>query len=151
MLPGEDFTNGLNEYQAINLLLQDLDEKYDTITRYITTLNSNYNYNLNINDFTENETLFLVDFAFNRGSGLVERPQLEAAGEPYSSLPILIIATSENDNKKIVDTLMEETKNKQGIHRDGLELRRMDQYEILSFGDYARDYDINRDFTNQKK
>lgn len=31
------------------------------------------------------------------------------------------------------------------------ELRRMDQYEILKFGDFVRNYDVKRDYTKPKK
>lgn len=37
-------SKGLNEYQALNLLLEDLDKSHSTITRYIDTLNTNFNY-----------------------------------------------------------------------------------------------------------
>ena len=144
--PGENFSGGLNEYQAINLLLSDLDEKYKSIEGYINTLNSNYGYNININNFSENEVLFLVDFAFNRGAGLVQRPNLQTAGKPYNSLPILIAAVSAKDDATIIKTLQEETKNLQGVYYSGLELRRMDQYEILKRGDFVRDYDISRGY-----
>lgn len=151
VLAGEDFSSGLSQQEAEELLISDLNKKYNTIERYIKTLNSNYGYNLNFNNFSENEMLFLVDFAFNRGSGLVKRPELEAAGQPYSSLAILIVAVSENDDNKIITTLMEETKNLQGIYYDGLALRRMDEYEILKFGDFVRDYDVSRDYTKGSK
>lgn len=45
---------------------------------------------------------------------------------------------------------MEETLNKEGEVYDGLILRRMDEYEILKFGDFERDYDIERDYTKPK-
>ena len=45
---------------------------------------------------------------------------------------------------------MEETKNTKGMYYEGLELRRMDQYEILEFGDFERDYDVKRDYTKPK-
>jgi len=50
----------------------------------------------------------------------------------------------------ILETLMEETKNLDGVYYEGLKLRRMDQYEILKFGDFVRDYDVNRGFTKPK-
>lgn len=46
-------------------LINDLDKKYNSIEGYIKTLNSGYGYNIYINNFSENEKLFLVDFAFN--------------------------------------------------------------------------------------
>lgn len=41
----------------------------------------------------------------------MERPQLKAAGKPFSSLAILITAVSEKNDQKIIDTLMAETIN----------------------------------------
>ena len=151
VLPGEDFSGGLSEQEALDLLIKDLNKKYDSIKGYINTLNTGFGYNININNFSENEILFLVDFAFNRGAGLVERPELKAAGKPYSSLAILITAVSEKNDQKIRETLMEETKNTKGVYYEGLKLRRMDEYEILKFGDFVRDYDVKRDYTKPKK
>ena len=81
----------------------------------------------------------------------MERPQLKAAGKPYSSLAILITAVSGKNDQKIIDTLMEETKNTKGVYYEGLKLRRMDQYEIYKFGGFVRDYDVKRDYTKPKK
>ncbi len=100
LLPGENFSAGLSE-QALDLLIKDLDEKYATIEGYIKSLNSGYGYNIDINKFSENEVLFLVDFAFNRGAGLVQRPKLKKAKKPFSSLAILIIAVSKKNDKKL--------------------------------------------------
>ena len=151
LLPGEDFSNGLSEKEALDLLIKDLDSKYDTTNMYVNTLNSRFGYNINIDNFEENEILFLVDFAFNRGPGLVQRAELKAAGEPFSSLAILITAVSEKDDNKIQKILMEETENTKGVYYEGLKLRRMDEYEILKFGDFERDYDVKRDYTKPKK
>ena len=139
---GEDFTNGLSMGEGIELAINDLDEKYDTILRYINVLNTSYGKNIHIEDFTENEIVFLLDFAYNRGAGLVERDQ--NSGEPFSSLAILIVAVSENDQKTIIDTLKEEVYNTDGVYETGLERRRMDEYEILTMGDYVRNYDLER-------
>jgi RHS repeat-associated protein len=150
LLPGENFSAGLSEQEALDLLIKDLDEKYATIEEYIKSLNSGYGYNIDINKFSENEVLFLVDFVFNRGAGLVQRPKLKKAKKPFSSLAILIIAVSKKNDKKIKKTLMEETKNTKGVYYEGLKLRRMDEYEIYKFGDFVRDYDVKRDYTKQK-
>ncbi|MGN6710411.1 glycoside hydrolase family protein [Anaerocolumna jejuensis] len=150
LLPGEDFSGGLSEQEALDLLIKDLDKKYASIEGYIKSLNSGYGYNININKFSENEILFLVDFAFNRGAGLVERPELKKAKKPFSSLAILITAVSEKNGKKIKETLMEETKNTKDVYYEGLKLRRMDEYEIYKFGDFVRDYDVKRDYTKPK-
>lgn len=88
LLAGENFSSGLNEYQAINLLMRDLDSKYDMIINKVNQLNSNYGYQIDVNDFSEEEKLFLVDFAFNRGSGLVNRSQLKQQNKPSSSIAI---------------------------------------------------------------
>jgi GH24 family phage-related lysozyme (muramidase) len=150
LLPGENFSAGLSEQEALDLLIKDLDEKYATIEGYIKSLNSGYGYNIDINKFSENEVLFLVDFAFNRGAGLVQRPKLKKAKKPFSSLAILIIAVSKKNDKKIKKILMEEKKNTKGVYYEGLKLRRMDEYEIYKFGDFVRDYDVKRDYTKQK-
>lgn len=141
----------MSEEEAFDLLIKDLDEKYESIKGYIKTLNTKHGYKININNFSENEMLFLVDFAYNRGAGLVERKDLKDAGKPYSSLALLILAVSGKNDKKIRKTLMEETRNKEGKYYEGLELRRMDEYEILKFGDFERDYNIKRDYTKKKK
>lgn len=139
---GEDFTNGLSKEEGIELAIADLDEKYDTILRYINTLNTSYGKDIHIEDFTENEIVFLLDFAYNRGAGFVERDQ--NSGKPFSSLAILIVAVSENDQQTIIETLKEEVYNKEGVYYSGLERRRMDEYEILTMGDYERSYDLER-------
>ena len=149
VLPEEDFSDGLTVQEAHNLLISDLNDSYDRVRRMINTLNTSFGYNINITNFTENEILFLVDFAFNRGGGLVERPDLMSSGKPFSSLALLIIAVTEKDESKIIDVLMEETKNLAGVYYAGLKLRRMDQFEILKFGEFERDDDINRDFTKR--
>lgn len=151
VLPGEDFSNGLSENEALDLLMKDLNSKSDTIKRYINILNLEFGYNILIGDLSKNEMLFFVDFVFNRGAGLVERPELKAAGKPFSSLAILLTAVSEKNDKKIIDTLMEETYNLEHVYYEGLKLRRMDQYEILKFRDFVRDYDAERDYTKPKK
>lgn len=144
------YKSGLSMEDALKLAIDDLNSKYVSIEGYVKTLNSEFGYNIDANNFTENEILFLIDFAFNRGGGLVKRPELKASGKPYSSLAILIVAVSEKNDKKILEILMEETKNLDGVYYEGLKLRRMDQYEILKFGDFVRDYDVNRDFTKPK-
>lgn len=141
---GEDFSAGLSEEEALELAISDLDEKYDAISRYINTLNKSYNQDIHIEDFKENEIIFLLDFAYNRGAGLVKRPDLENSGEPYSSLALLIIATSKNDEETIVRILREEVYSLDETYYEGLELRRMDEYEILEKGDYTRNEDIDR-------
>ena len=82
----------------------------------------------------------LVDFSFNRGMGLVDRPDLKNNGKPYSSLAISIVAISENNGTKLWDILKTETNNMQGQYYTGLELRRKDEYEIYQYGDYSRNY-----------
>lgn len=148
---GEDFSNGISEAEGRALAVRDLDEKYRTIEYYANLLNENYGYDININDFTDNEILFLLDFTYNRGTGFVEQIDLKAEGKPYSSLPVLIVAVSEKDDVRIEKVLMEEVYNPNGEYREGLKLRRMDEYELLKFGDYERDYDVNRDYTQPKK
>lgn len=110
MLPGEDFSGGLSEKEALDFLIKDLNKKYDSIKGYINTLNTGFGYNINIINFSENEILFLVDFAFNRGAGLVERPELKAAGKLYSSIAILITAVSEKNDKKLEKHLWKKQK-----------------------------------------
>lgn len=144
------YNNGLSMEEGLELAVKDLNLKYDSILGYINSLNSAFAYTIDINNFTENEVLFLIDFAFNRGGGLVERPELKAENKPYSSLAILITSVSEKNDVRILEVLMEETKNLKGVYYEGLKLRRMDQYEILKFGDFVRDYNVNRDFTKQK-
>lgn len=148
---GEDFSNGLSMEEGFALMINDLNAKYDTIEYYINVLNNNYEYTIDINEFTDDEILFLLDFTFNRGVGLVKRDDLKAEGKPYNSLPILIVAVSENDYETIRKILMEEICNLEGIELDGLKRRRMDEYEILKLGDYERDYDLDRDYTQSKQ
>ena len=141
---GEDFSKGLSEEEAMALAIADLDAKYDLVLYYINILNESYDKDIQIENFSENEIMFLIDFAYNRGSGLVVREDLKNAGEPYNSLPILIVAVSEEDDEKIVSILKEEVNNQDGKHYNGLERRRMDEYEILKYGDYEYDDDLER-------
>lgn len=77
--------------------------------------------------------------------GAGRREQLEK-GKPYSSLPMLIVAISEGDDKTIRQVLSEEVYNLSGDYEAGLELRRLDEYEILIYGTYDRSEDIERGF-----
>jgi GH24 family phage-related lysozyme (muramidase) len=143
LINGESFENGLSEDGAIQLLIQDLDASYGRIDRRISGTLRNHGYDININNFTENEINFLVDFSFNRGQGLVNR---SSSSPPHSSLTLLIIAVSEKDYDTIVEVLRSETLNTDGVYYAGLERRRMDQFEILMHGEYTRHYDINRGY-----
>lgn len=143
-------SKGLNEYQSLNLLLEDLDKSHSTITRYIDTLNTNFNYSIEESKFSENEILFLIDFTFNRGAGLVTREDLKNAGKPYSSIAILITAVYERDDDRIIQILKEETYNKKGVYYEGLKLRRMDEYDILRSNDFKREYDIERGYRKKE-
>ena len=70
--PDEDFGNGLTMRETIELLIQDLDKTKENRVEYaISQLNKNYGYNYSFDDFTEQEQAFLLDFAYNRGWGLV--------------------------------------------------------------------------------
>lgn len=141
---GEDFSGGLSEAEALELAISDLDLQYRRIYNIIQVLNKSHGQDIHIGDFTENEMMFFLDFAYNRGTGLVERPELEANKQPYSSLALLIIAVSEKDDKSVIDILKSEVYNLKGEYRPGLVPRRMDEYEILKKGDYTRDYDLER-------
>ena len=103
--------------------------------------------------------LFFIDFEYNRGDGLVKREIDEEKQknnpEPYgdlrTSIAILIAAVADKDYEKVDEVLMEEVENKDGKYLEGLKRRRMDEYELLRFGDYEKDDDITRDYkTNQK-
>jgi GH24 family phage-related lysozyme (muramidase) len=142
----ENFGNSLSEQEAMDLLIKDLNEAYKKIVSRVNSLNNDGGYNIDISKFTENEMMFFVDFAYNRGVGLVNRGDF--VDVPVLSLAILIAAVSEKDYAKVDKTLMEEVHNEKGIYYKGLELRRMDQYEILMFGDYERSGDIDRDYKN---
>ena len=146
---GEDFSDGLSLEDGLKLAIKDLDEKNAVVVNKVNELNRDYKYEIDINGFTENERMFLVDFVYNRGSGLVNR-EADSNGL-RSSLAILIVAIAENDDERIRSVLMEEIYNLDGEKLDGLVLRRMDEYEMLRFGDYERDYDIERDYTQPKK
>ena len=147
----EDFSDGLSLEDGLKLAIKDLDEKNAVVVNKVNELNRDYKYEIDINGFTENERMFLVDFVYNRGSGLVNR-EADSNGL-RSSLAILIVAIAENDDERIRSVLMEEIYNLDldGEKLDGLVLRRMDEYEMLRFGDYERDYDIERDYTQPKK
>ncbi len=144
---GEDFNDGLSMEEGLELAISDLDEKYEDIALCISEINGMTEMNISVNDFTENEMIFLLDFSYNRGRGLFDRPETDENGNPQvnSSLAILIIAVWEKDNETIISTLGEETLSEEGEYYQGLELRRMDEYEILTMGDYKRDYDIERE------
>ena len=47
-------------------------------------------------------------------------------------------------DEKIKGILREEVCNTYGVYYTGLELRRMDEYEILRYGEYERDEDMGR-------
>lgn len=145
---GEDFSEGLSMQEGLDLAVKDLDEKYELIKNKVEELNEDYGYNIDIDSFTENEMMFLIDFVYNRGYGLVERKA--EVGPLKRSLTILIVAVTEGDDERIREVLMEETYNLDGVKYDGLIKRRMDEYEILKFGDYERDEDIDRDYTKPK-
>lgn len=138
VVDGETFPNGLTEEEAVQLAISDLDKKYDDVTRCIDEINEMTGMNISIDDFTENEKMFLVDFAYNRGRGLYERTDLKEQGVPHSSLALLIIAVDENDYTGIKEILATEICNKDGERMTGLVLRREDEYEILTQGNYER-------------
>ncbi|MDL2302460.1 hypothetical protein LJC58_08910 [Lachnospiraceae bacterium OttesenSCG-928-D06] len=142
----EIYANGISETKALEILKSDLDDCHGKIKKLVNTLNTNYGDSLNIIQFSREEYSLLLDVSFNRGFGLYKRPQLESNGKPYSSLPILLIAVAKKDEITLIQTLKEETYNTKGIYYSGLELRRMDQYEIYKHGDYNRDRDINRGY-----
>lgn len=141
ILEGEDFSAGLSEEEALRLAISDLDNKYDDIIQCISEINEMENMNISIEDFSENERMCLVDFAFNRGRGLYAREELKLLGEPHSSLALLIIAVYEEDDETIKKVLLDETANSKGITEGygGYEDRRADEYQILKIGDYQRD------------
>lgn len=144
---GEDFTNGLNMEEGLKLAISDLDEKYEDIILCISEINDMNGMKISINDFTENQIIFLLDFSYNRGRGMMERPDKDENGnsQVHSSLAILIIAVWEKDYETIIYTLGEETKSMSGEYYEGLELRRMDEYEILTMGDYEKNDEIERE------
>ncbi len=160
VLPGEDFSQGLSIKEGELLAIQDLNKKYVRIKQKIDELNSEkFNYNIDKNGFTKREMLFFIDFEYNRGDGLVKREIDEEKQknnpEPYgdlrTSIAILIAAVADKDYEKVDEVLMEEVENKDGKYLEGLKRRRMDEYELLRFGDYEKDDDITRDYkTNQK-
>lgn len=143
VVAGEDFSNGLSEAEALQLAISDLDAKYEDILKCIQEINEMTGMNINAKDFSENEMIFLIDFAYNRGRGLVKRPELPD-GQPHSSLALLIIAVSEKDDEDVIRILKEEVNNLDGEYYNGLERRRMDEYEILRYGEYSRDEDMER-------
>lgn len=155
ILEGEDFSAGLSEEEALRLAISDLDSKYDDIIQCISEINEMENMNICIEDFSENERMCLVDFAFNRGRGLYVREELKLLGKPNSSLALLTIAIYEEDNEMIKEILLSETcpleEEKKDIPDEekepynGLILRRMDEYEILKYAEYGRDYELNRE------
>ena len=140
---GEDFSDGLSETEALELAIADMDEKYSVIIKCMQEINGMTGLNLNERNFSENEIMFLVDFAYNSGRGLVKWPGL-SDDQPHTSLALLIIAVSEGDDEKIISILKEEVLNGEGEYYRGLEKRRMDEYEILKEGDYERDDDMER-------
>ncbi len=158
VLPGEDFSNGLSMEEGLELAIKDLDDKYQLVEEKISQLNEpkefdsdnpeKKQYSIDINDFSEDEIMMLVDFAYNRGEGLVKRPNNVY---PRSSLAILIVAVSEKDYERVNATLMEETKNLSGQVLNGLIRRRMDEYEMMAYGDYKRDDDLERDYLNEEE
>ena len=156
---GEDFSNGLSMEEGLALAIKDLDGCYALVEQKIKELNApvdpesdnpeEVQYNIDINDFSEDELMMLVDFAYNRWQGLVKRPENVY---PKSSLAILIVAISEKDYERVNATLMEEIKGSEsGEVSTGLIRRRMDEYEMMAHGDYTRDYDLERDYINGKK
>ena len=160
VLPGEDFSQGLSMQEGEQLAIKDLNEKYAQVKRKIDELNSeDFHYNIDKNGFTKREMLFFIDFEYNRGDGLVVRQVDEEKQknnpEPYgdlrTSIAILIAAVANKDYKKVDEVLMEEVENLDGKYLPGLEKRRMDEYELLLFGDYKKDDDITRDYKTKKK
>lgn len=143
VVAGEDFSNGLSEAEALQLAISDLDAKYEDVLKCIQEINNMTGMNINAKVFSENEMIFLIDFEYNRGRGLVERPELPN-DQPHSSLALLIIAVSEKNDEDIIRILKEEVNNLDGEYRSGLEKRRMDEYEILKYGEYSRDEDMER-------
>ncbi len=158
VLPGEDFSQGLSIKEGELLAIQDLNKKYIRVKQKIDELNE-LKYNIDKNGFTRREMLFFIDFEYNRGDGLVKRQIDEEKQknnpEPYgnlkTSIAILIAAVANKDYKKVDEVLMEEVKNRHGKYLPGLEKRRMDEYELLLFGDYKKDDDITRDYKTKKK
>lgn len=143
LVEGEDFSNGLSQEEALELAIADLDAKYDDVILCMEQINELTGKNINASDFTENEMMFFVDFAYNRGKGLVARPEIPD-NQPHTSLALLILAVLEDDDEKIKGILREEVCNTYGVYYTGLELRRMDEYEILRYGEYERDEDMGR-------
>ena len=57
-----------------------------------------------------------------------------------------LFAVVKGDDKLLIKILKEETKNLRGEYYAGLERRRIDQYEILKYRDFGREYDIKRGY-----
>lgn len=106
----EDFSNGLSKEEAMALAIADLDVRYELVVQCISEINDMTGSNISIDDFSENEIMFFVDFSYNRWKGLVNRPEIPE-NQPHSSLALLIIAVSEDDDEKIVSILKEEVLN----------------------------------------
>lgn len=73
----------------------------------------------------------------------MDRPEIPQ-GQPRTSLALLIIAVAEGDDEAVIRILKEEVCNMKGEYYSGLERRRMDEYEILKYGDYSCDEDMER-------
>ena len=135
---GEELPDELTEAEAVQLAIRDLDMQYDIVLTTIKQINEMTGMDISIEDFTENERMFFADFSFNRGKGLQPRPDLEDQGQPHTSLALLIIAVYEKDYSDIKEILATEIYNEDGERMDGLILRREDEYEILTQGNYER-------------
>lgn len=169
VLPGEDFSQGLSMEEGELLAIEDLNKKYRRIKEKIEQINSGGygNFSIDINNFTEQEMLFFIDFAYNRGDGLIKHAEIreerekqrdeqrkrgEKVEEPdkyeslNSSIAILIAAVADKNYEKVDEVLMMEVNNINDKYLPGLEKRRQDEYELLMFGDYERDEDIARKY-----
>lgn len=85
-----------------------LPEKYEDVLTCIQEINEMTGMNINAKNFLKKDV-----FSYNRGRGLVKRPELPD-GQPHSSLALLIIAVSEKDDENIIKILKEEVNNLDG-------------------------------------
>lgn len=173
VVDGEDFSQGLSLKEGELLAIEDLNKKYRRVKEKIEQLNSGEfgDYKIDINNFTKQEMLFLIDFEFNRGDGLIDHKKIREEKEKQqkeqgisqedqepdkyeklnTSIAILIAAVADEDYEKVDEVLMMEVCNTKGEYLSGLERRRMDEYELLMFDDYERDDDIGRDYKLPKE
>lgn len=142
------YKNSISESQALALLKSDLNNKHCSIKSMIRTLNTSFGYSIKLSQFSKDEYYFLLDFAFNRGNGLFKRPQLKNAGKSFSSLALLIIAVSEDNNTKIIRTLQEETYNTSDTYYSGLELREWMNMRYMHMGIITETITLAEDISN---